>query len=125
VPLYLLGHSMGARTAARVADAPGVAGVVALAPWLPADDPIEPLRGKHLIAAHGRRDKITSARQTRRYVDHAAEVAASARFVDMGRLGHYMLRGAGAWNDTAVGAVLDLVGQGCPDPNVGGITPRR
>ena len=47
--------------------------------------------GKHLVAGHGSRDRITSARMTRSYVERAGRVAASARFVDMGRLGHYML----------------------------------
>lgn len=109
LPIVLLGHSMGARTAARAADSPGVVGVVGLAPWFPHDDPIDALRGKHLIAAHGSRDRITSARHSRRYVERAAQVAASARFVDMGRLGHYMLRGARAWNDVAVDATLDVI----------------
>ena len=91
VPVVLLGHSMGARTAVHVADHPGVVGVVALAPWLERSDPVRALAGRHLIAGHGSRDKITSARVTRAYVERAREVAASAEFVDMGRLGHYML----------------------------------
>jgi alpha-beta hydrolase superfamily lysophospholipase len=102
LPIVLLGHSMGARAAAWVADSPGVVGVVGLAPWFPADDPVDALAGKHLVAAHGRRDRITSARASRRYVERAAAVAEEARFVDMGGLGHYMLRGAAAWNATAV-----------------------
>ena len=36
MPVVLLGHSMGGRTAVAVADDPSVVGVVALAPWLPA-----------------------------------------------------------------------------------------
>ena len=48
LPVVLLGHSMGARTAVAVADDPLVQGVVALAPWLPADEPVAPLAGKHL-----------------------------------------------------------------------------
>jgi hypothetical protein len=103
---------MGARTAARVTDEPGVVGMVGLAPWLPADDPVDALAGKHLVAAHGRRDRITSARATSRFVTRAAEVTASARFVDMGPLGHYMVAGVRRWNATAVTAsvaILDTV----------------
>lgn len=110
LPVVILGHSMGARTAAWVADEPGVVGVVGLAPWLPPDDPVRPLTGKHLVAAHGRRDRITNARATARFVHRAEEVAASARFVDMGGLGHYMVSGVRRWNATAVTeslAVLD------------------
>ncbi|WP_278259767.1 alpha/beta fold hydrolase [Nocardioides convexus] len=106
LPFVLVGHSMGARTGVAVADEPGVVGVVALAPWLPADEPVEPLKGKVLRAAHGRRDKITSARATRRYVERAAEVA-DAGFTDMGGLGHYLLRGVPRWNAFAVAGVRE------------------
>ncbi len=41
VPVVLLGHSMGARTALRVADDPLVRGVTALAPWLPDGEPVD------------------------------------------------------------------------------------
>ncbi len=46
VPVVLLGHSMGGRTAAYVADDPSVVGVVALAPWWQPDDPVAALRGR-------------------------------------------------------------------------------
>lgn len=111
VPVVLLGHSMGARTAVAVADDPSVTGVVGLAPWLPADEPVKPLTGKQLATAHGSTDKITSARQTRRFVERAAGVAASAEFHDMGRVGHYMLRRIGAWNDFAADRSLAFLHQ--------------
>jgi predicted alpha/beta hydrolase family esterase len=109
VPVVLLGHSMGGRTAVRVADDPHVVGVVALAPWLPTDEPVEALRGKHLVAAHGRSDKITSYAATREYVDRAGQVAASAELVDMGRVGHYLIRRGGAWNNLAVTSALGML----------------
>lgn len=126
LPIVLVGHSMGARTAAWVADRPGVVGVVGLAPWFPKDDPVQPMTGKHLVAAHGSRDRITSPRHTRRFVERAGEVAASARYVDMDSLGHYMLAGASRWNQVAVTETLGILeraprsGDRCPD--VGGIT---
>lgn len=43
VPVVLLGHSMGARTAVAVADDPRVLGVVGLAPWLPEHEPVRTL----------------------------------------------------------------------------------
>ncbi len=110
LPVVLLGHSMGARTAVAVADDPSVTGVVALAPWLPADEPNRTLTGKHLAAAHGRTDRITSARATREFVRRAEAVAASAEFHDMGRVGHYMFRDIPAWNRFAVDRSLRFAG---------------
>jgi pimeloyl-ACP methyl ester carboxylesterase len=107
VPVVILGHSMGARTAAAVADHPSVRGVVGLAPWLPADDPITGLHGKTLLAAHGRRDKITSPRATKKYVDRAAEIG-TARFTDMGAVGHYLLRDVRSWNRFALQACREI-----------------
>lgn len=109
VPVVVVGHSMGARTGVAVADHPSVRGVVALAPWLPPDEPVEPLAGKSLRAAHGRRDRITSARATRRYVDRASAVA-DAEFTDMGAVGHYLLRRPSLWNAWAAGSVREVLG---------------
>ncbi|GAA5154219.1 alpha/beta hydrolase [Nocardioides marinquilinus] len=109
VPVVLLGHSMGARTAVQVADDPSVVGVVGLAPWWMPDDPVTALRGKPVVAAHGRTDKITLARFTRAYLRRAEAVASRTELHDMGRVGHYMLRRVPAWNDVAARACLDLL----------------
>lgn len=109
VPVVLLGHSMGARTAVHVADDDQVVGVVGLAPWLPADEPVRALAGRHVVAAHGRRDRITSPRQTRGFLQRAGVVAASTEFIDMGAAGHYMLSHVRAWNRTALRASLGML----------------
>jgi len=109
VPVCLLGHSMGARTAVHVADDPSVRGVVALAPWFPPDESVEALRGKRLYAAHGSRDRITSGRATADFVRRAAGVARSAEFRDMGPLGHYLVRERQAWNAVALQASLQVL----------------
>ena len=114
LPVVLLGHSMGARTAVAVADHPTVVGVVALAPWLPPSEPGAALAGRHLAAAHGSSDKITSLRQTRMFCRTAERVAASVEVRDMGRVGHYMLRRIPEWNEFAVTRALsqlDLPGR--------------
>ncbi|MBU2696913.1 MULTISPECIES: alpha/beta hydrolase [Pimelobacter] len=108
VPVAIVGHSMGARTGVAVADHPSVRGVVALAPWLPADDPITPLTGKVLRAAHGRLDRITSPRATRKYVERAAAVA-DTEFTDMGPIGHYMLRRVPLWNAVTAASVREIL----------------
>ena len=108
-PVVMLGHSMGARAAVHVADHPSVAGVVALAPWLEPQDPRHTLAGRHLIAGHGSRDRITSARRTRAYVRSLQGIAASAEFVDLGRVGHYMLHRPRAWNRFALHSTLEVL----------------
>ena len=60
VPIVLVGHSMGGRTALWVAGDAQVAGVVALAPWCEAGDPVDQLAGRDVLIAHGTRDRITS-----------------------------------------------------------------
>jgi predicted esterase len=102
VPVVLLGHSMGARTAVAVADDPLVTGVVALAPWLPTDEPVAALAGRRFSAAHGRSDRITSFKATKAFVRRAEGVAATSELVDMGRVGHYMLRRARRWDEVAL-----------------------
>jgi pimeloyl-ACP methyl ester carboxylesterase len=98
----MVGHSMGGRTAVATADEPNVRGVVVLAPWLPEGEPVEPLAGRVFAAAHGRRDRITSADRTREFTERARAVTLAAEFRDMGPIGHYLLRRIAEWNRFAV-----------------------
>ena len=106
VPVVLLGHSMGARTALRVADDPSVVGVVALAPWFPREEPLVGIGDKPLIAFQGRRDRITSYAETQQFVTRVGD---NARLVDLGEVGHYMLRRRARWNDAALSAASAMV----------------
>lgn len=109
IPVILLGHSMGGRTAVHVADDAHVVGVVALAPWLSSEDPVGTLSGRRLLVAHGRRDRITSARQSRTYVERADAAGIDARFVDMGWRGHYMLTHVPDWNRVTLDALTSML----------------
>jgi pimeloyl-ACP methyl ester carboxylesterase len=53
----LVGFSMGGAVAVRSADAPGVDGVLGLAPWLPDRLDLDPLCGKRLDVLHGALDR--------------------------------------------------------------------
>ena len=109
LPVVLLGHSMGARVAVHVADHPLVRGVVGLAPWFPGGENVRALADRHLVAAHGRRDRITSFKATAAYVERARAVTRTAQMQDMGPVGHYMLKGAAAWNDVALTQSLGVL----------------
>jgi dienelactone hydrolase len=98
VPLVLGGHSLGGRAVVNAADAPGVVGVLGLAPWLPADEPIAQLAGRRLLLAHGTRDRVTSPRSSYEYAERArAEGHDVARIVLPGS-GHTLLSRARDWN---------------------------
>lgn len=109
LPVVLVGHSMGARTAVHVADDPAVRGVVGLAPWLPRSEPVTALRDRHLVVGHGRHDRITSFTESLAYVERCRPLARSATFHDMGPLGHYLLRGQERWHDLAVRSTLEIL----------------
>ena len=106
VPIVLVGHSMGARTAVRVAGDRSVVGVVALAPWFPPDEPVNGVADKPLVAFQGRRDRITSYAETAGFVARAGD---RAQLVDLGQVGHYMLRARRRWNDVTLSAAAAMV----------------
>lgn len=81
-------------------------GVVALAPWLPAEEPVATLAGRRFAAAHGRADRITSFAATEAFVRRAGAVARSTELVDMGAVGHYLFRRRAAWNEFALSRSL-------------------
>lgn len=109
VPVVLLGHSMGGRTAMRVVGEPNVAGVVALAPWFPPGEPLGDVAGCRLIIGHGTNDRTTDPRASRRYVADAALAGAEVRFVEVPGEGHALLRKPGWWNRFATESVIEVL----------------
>lgn len=109
VPVVLIGHSMGGRTACRSADDSRVIGVVALAPWLPEGEPNASIAGRHLRVMHGTRDSWTSARWSREYVEHSQPIAASASWVTNNGAGHFMLRHSRTWRRFVEDSVTDIL----------------
>ncbi len=109
LPIVLVGHSMGARTSFRLADEPVVVGVVGLAPWLPADEPVNQLRAAAVRIIHGTGDRVIPEHTTEPYLHR---VAASGVTVDRTLLsgtGHAMLRRWREWHALAAEAVAKIV----------------
>ena len=97
VPVILIGHSLGGRTAVRVASYPTVRAVAALAPWLPDGEPVDPLAGRSVLIAHGRRDRVTDIGHSISFAKRAIGIA-DAVYLKLLDDGHAMLRAAPAWH---------------------------
>lgn len=118
VPVVIVGHSMGGRTACRVADDPSVVGVVGLAPWLPQGEPNRAIAGRHLHVMHGTRDRWTSARWSRDYVERSTSIAVEATWRSLPGVGHFMLRRVEAWNsfvEDSIERILAACGEDAPE----------
>lgn len=110
VPVCLLGHSMGARAALRAAAAAHVRGVVALAPWLPQDEPVEQLARRTIVIAHGTRDSVTAPASSLAYALRAVDRAERLCRFEVRGARHAMLDRAPAWHALARRAVLACAG---------------
>lgn len=109
VPVVLVGHSMGGRTALRVAAHPNVRGVVGLAPWLPPGEPIDQLAGRDVAILHGDRDRTTRAVDSVAFVKRSQPVARSVVYEGVSGGGHAMMRHADWWHERTAAFVRMIV----------------
>lgn len=116
VPVALLGHSMGARAALRVADHPAVTAVCALAPWTTDDEPVRQLAGRSVLIAHGDRERTTDPRLSFRFAVRAKQVTTRVCRFDVLGDGHAMLRRAHDWAQLAARFVEGELGVQPRDP---------
>ena len=98
VPVFLVGHSLGGRTAIAAAGSASVRAVMALAPWLPGDEPIEQLEGVPVLIAHGTRDKWVAPRGSLNFAIRALRAGLDVKRVEVVGVGHGMLRRAALWH---------------------------
>jgi len=110
VPVVLVGHSMGGRTALAVGGDESVRGVCALAPWTETSDPVRQLAGKTVLIAHGNLDMVTSPRASRQYAKRASQVAAQVGYIVVGGDLHAMVFRWRTWHRIATGFSLGLLG---------------
>jgi dienelactone hydrolase len=120
VPVALVGHSMGGRTALYVAGHPTVRTVVGLAPWIEPGDPVGPISGRRLLIAHGDRDRVTNAGASAAFARDAEGRAESVGFVSVHGERHALLARARVWHALASGFVLATV-CAVPPGRAGGI----
>ncbi|MGW3313650.1 alpha/beta fold hydrolase [Streptomyces sp. NPDC001073] len=115
VPVVLVGHAMGARTALRVAAHPQVRGVVALAPRLSGEEPGAHLAGRSVVLVRGPDCQGTEA-QAWRYAERARAAGARAGVVVIRGGGPWMMRRAAVWRRTAMSAVRQIPQPRAPGP---------
>ncbi len=108
--VVLVGHSMGGRAATRLADHPGVLGVVGLAPWLPLGEPIVAnVAGRWLLVAHGDSDRTTNPQASLDFVQRAIVAGARARHVIVEAEGHALMHHRRWWNRYIVDSVVEIL----------------
>lgn len=107
LPVILVGHSMGGRTALRVAGDPLVHGVVALAPWVPEGEPVDQLAGRRLLIMHGTADRVTDPRESMAFADRARQVTDDVTYRSIPGENHALLRKPSLWHRLTTEFVLE------------------
>ncbi|WP_436842484.1 alpha/beta fold hydrolase [Streptomyces niveus] len=110
VRVVLVGHSMGGRAALTVAGHDLVRGVVGLAPWCPAGEPVGQLADRQIVLVHGDRDRTTDPQGSRDVVRRARAAGGDACAALMTGGDHAMLRRAGEWHSFTTELVSGLLG---------------
>ena len=119
-PIVLVGHSMGGRVALRLADEPGVAAVVVLAPWLPPGEPTAQIAGRTVLLIHGDRDRLTDPARTLVFAREAAELSDRLAYVELRGAEHKLLRRGRVWHDLVRRFAVGETHAGPRDPEIEG-----
>jgi hypothetical protein len=95
--VVLIGHSMGGRAVVAAGNHPRVAGVLALAPWLPEGEPLVELRPP-VTFAHGTDDTVTDPRATLAYANRLRAAGTPVTVYSVSGETHPMLHRPTDWN---------------------------
>jgi dienelactone hydrolase len=88
VPVCLAGTDVGARAALRAAGHPAVASVLALAPWLPEEEPVRHLAGRSVLLVHGTDDAHSDPERSLRLAERAKKLNADVCRFEVHTDGH-------------------------------------
>ncbi|RMI31268.1 dienelactone hydrolase family protein [Nocardia stercoris] len=117
VPVCLVGNSLGGRAAVEAAGHPNVTGVAGVAPWIPAEVPVEQLAGRRLLIVHGDRDHSSAG--AGKSLDYALRARAAGHRVcrfEVAGAGHLLLPRAGDFWSLTAKFVLDVLNDASFDP---------
>ena len=109
VPVVLVGHSMGGRVAAHIADHPNVHAVAALAPWWPESDAGLIPADRQLTVVHGLRDSWTDPWASREQTARARKRGLKATWLPLPGAGHFMLTKPQWWHQLVADLATDTV----------------
>ncbi|MDN5796776.1 MAG: lysophospholipase [Intrasporangium sp.] len=118
VPIALVGHSMGGRTAIYLADESDVRLLVGISPWIEAGDPLPVGRDLTTVLIHGDRDTICPLWFSRETVEKLRAEGHGAALIRVARSDHAMLVRARLWSrlvtDVVVAGLADELGGAVP-----------
>jgi len=109
--IVLVGHSMGGRAALAAADHPQVTAAVALAPWTPAGEPVDHLKGRTVHILHAPEDQVTDPAASKDFAERARRIGAEATWEPIPGSGHAMLGRAGTWHRRTAAVIHDHLAQ--------------
>ncbi|WBQ06459.1 alpha/beta hydrolase family protein [Kribbella sp. CA-293567] len=95
--VLLIGHSMGGRAVVAVSNHPLVDRTLALAPWLPAGEPLVKPQGP-VVMAHGTADRVTSPALTAAYAKRLRKAGTPVALIAVDGSDHTMLGRSADWN---------------------------
>jgi alpha-beta hydrolase superfamily lysophospholipase len=110
IPVVLVGHSMGGRTALACGGYPSIKGVCALAPWTEDGDAVSQLTGGTVLIVHGSADMVTSPRASRAFAHRVAQVAARVGYISLPGEIHAMVLRWRTWHSLATGFTMGVLG---------------
>ncbi|MFB9903072.1 alpha/beta hydrolase [Allokutzneria oryzae] len=118
VPIVLVGHSMGGRTALHAGGEEGVRAVCLLAPWIEPGEPVAQLADRQVFIVHGTADRWTSPEQSFRYAERLRELPAEVARFELPGAGHFMLRRVEDWTGVTRRFVMGVLGVLPQDPQI-------